>query len=356
MTLHTFVIGTDFKKAAVTVRERIYFDDQKRAAFLKLILPLNSIIKEAVVFSTCNRMEVYVMTNNLREVQDVLLNALAEIHQVERIMLESVIYTFSCEAAVEHLFRVASGLESMVLGENEILGQVRDAYFKCNEAGSVKQGLKRLFEKTIQVGKFVRSRTSINEGACSVSSVSFDLMLEKTESFPEKKILVIGTSKMGVGFIEKSKKNKITDITIVNRTEEKAKELSKHYQCKTFPFNELNNRFRDYNIIYTATGAKSYILTHNDSLDNDLVTGSNRATAHPILILDVGVPRNVDPELGKSKGITLVSIDDLKSISQHNLQKRHEEVSHVEEIIAKGAHDFYSWYKEKKHLWMQRSA
>ena len=349
MILHTAMIGTDFKKAAVTVRERIFFDERKRLAFLSMVLRPGSCVKEAVVFSTCNRMEVYVMTDNVAEAKALILDALAEIHQVERIMLSAVMYAFRCEEAVLHLFRVASGLESMVLGENEILGQVREAYQKCAEAGSVQRGLKRLFEKSIQIGKFVRTRTAINEGSYSVSSVSFDLMLQKTEQYRHKKMLIIGTSKMGVGFIEKSRKHHLNDITIVNRTEAKAQELSERYHCKTFAFDELNARFRDYNVIYAATGAKSYILTNNDSKDGG-------GSKEPILILDVGVPRNVDPELGKRDEITLISIDDLKSITQHNLQKRQQEVASVEEIIERGAHDFYTWYREKQHLWMAQSA
>jgi glutamyl-tRNA reductase len=343
--IHTIVVGTDFRNASVDIREKIHFDDERIRLFLSLLLE-NSLIKEAVVLSTCNRMEVYAATEEVDDASLFLIHTLANFHQVEAMMLDQIMYHYHCEEAVEHLFKVVSGVESMIVGENEILGQVKNAYMFSSGLGGTKRVLKRLFEKALQIGKYARSRTAINEGSCSVSSVSFDIMKDKTDQNQSKRVLVLGTSKMGIGFLEKNKKVHY-DVTVANRTLEKAIKIGDDYQCKVIPFSEVTDRINEFDIVYSATGSRSYIMTNQkfQSVNN----GKEK------LIIDVGVPRNIDPDIGRAKGVTLITIDDLKNLSNENMKKRKQEVGKIQSIIHKGASDFYTWYTEKQDLWMVKS-
>ena len=336
---HTVVLGTDFNATPIETREKLVFYSHNKEKFLKSIVSPETKITEAVVLSTCNRTEFYFVTQDTDYSTNSLLNAISSYCGIEYSLLAKIFYKYTCEAAADHLFRVTSGLESMVIGENEILGQVKEAYQISVCAGCSGAFLKKLFEKSFSVGKNIRTKTDIGKGAYSVFSVSYDLIQKHTVNLPAKKILIIGLSKMGFGLLNRIKKDNNTIVTIANRTIKKSEHFSKYYNCNYIRYEQIYDHLDEYDIVVAATASPSHIINYDNLYGRHFKT--------PVTFIDMGVPRNIDPEIDGIAKITLFNIDDLKKISEDTLKKRTSEIDKVVEIINKSVGSYTKWHKEK---------
>jgi len=291
-------------------------------------------VKEAAILSTCNRTELYVHGPEPQPV----VQWLEEFHRVPKESLSPYIYTLPREKAVTHAFRVASGLDSMVLGEPQILGQMKQAVRHAEAAGTLGLVLNRLFQRTFAVAKDVRTHTDIGSASISMAAASVKLAERIFPSIGQQRLLFIGAGEMidltATHFAARHPKS----ITIANRTLERGKALAARFAAEAITLNEMPDRLPEFDIIVTCTASTLPIL------GKGLLERVVKARRHaPIFVVDLAVPRDVEPEATELDDVFLYSIDDLSSIVKDNLQIRKEAVTQAEEMIAAGAQSFLRW-------------
>ena len=274
-------------------------------------------VDECALLFTCNRVEVYIVGKNT---ENVLRQFASEMGVSERIL---DIYTR--DACLEHILRVASGLESMIVGEDQILGQVRDFYHISKKFGGIGEVLDIVFRKAIHVGTKVRRFTNINKGSVSIGSAAVELA-ENTFGLKGKKVLIIGAGEMGTS-VARALRGR-AEIFIANRTFEKGERLAKEVGGKAVRFEELERCMRECDIVFSATSAPGYVITKE--MVEKVMDGRNR----PLLIVDIAMPRDVEEGVDDIKGVTLYTIDDLRMVAKENLRRRMEEAKKAEKIIA----------------------
>lgn len=324
-----FACGINYKTASIDLREKIIFAPEKSSLYLQDLLA-NENVREAVLLSTCNRSELYC------DVEDatVIFEWVVRQHQVSRDQLAAVWYVHQDEAAIEHMMNVACGLDSMVLGEPQILGQMKDAFSESCAAGSVGPQFNRLFQQIFSVAKEVRTNTAI--GACPVSMASAAVNLAKQQTaktLEESTILLIGvgdTIQLVMRYLQTQKPKK---IFIANRHIENAAHLAEKNQIEIFSFERLPCLLAQADIVISATGSMIPIVTK--------VMLAERQT--PICMVDIAVPRDIDPAVSEWPNVKLFSIDDLKTLIQKNLHGREHAAEKAKEVIKIKSRDFMAW-------------
>lgn len=303
------------KKATIEELQKAWHGDLK--SLIDRILRYPN-INECVMLHTCNRVEVYVCGSNTIETLKDFMKEMGVPKRIVELNLN--------EKALEHLLRVASGLESMMVGEDQILGQVREYYHLCRDLGSVGEILDLVFKKAIQVGKKVRRLTNINKGAVSIGSAAVELAERRLGSLKGKRAIIIGAGKMGrlVGKAIKSKS--LAEVYVANRTAEKGFSLAKEINGIPIPFSEIDKYLPKCDVVITATSAPHYIIKR-DFIERIMEKRRN------LLIIDIALPRDVEPAVGEIEGITLCTIDDLREISDENLRRRLNEAKKAEKIV-----------------------
>lgn len=337
---HVGAIITDFRISSISMRDKLYLEKERLCDFLHLI-PLDAPLCEIVTLCTCNRIEIYYVCQDHEAAINWLTNFLANYHKIPISHLREIIAIYKCEEAVRHLFRVSSGIESMVFGEHEILGQVRNAYFFCMQNKSTHSYLNRLFQQAIATGKQVRSHTAVGQGAFSVVTVALERMGEIAGDFGEKKIMVVGVGVMGFRALKQIAHSGFQRVGLSNRTDERALKLSSHFNAEHVPFCDIAYRLNDYDIILLATASERYILNTSD------VLAHRNLQENPLMIVDLGAPRNADPELKKLKNVTLICIDDLRLTSENIIKKRKNELEQINNIIEEQVNEYKRWYLYK---------
>ncbi len=331
MALYT--LGLNHQTAPLDVRERVAFSSDAIGLALRDLLGRPK-VKEAAILSTCNRTEVYI---HGAEPQPVV-RWLEEFHHVPRDALAPYVYTLPQEKAVAHAFRVASGLDSVVLGEPQILGQMKQAVRHAEAAGSLGLVLNRLFQRTFAVAKDVRSQTDIGSASISMAAAAVKLAERIFPSIADQRLLLIGAGEMieltATHFAARTPKS----ITIANRTLERGRQLAERLRADSITLNEMPGALPRFDIIVTCTASTLPIL------GKGLLERAVKVRRHaPVFIVDLAVPRDVEREVADLDDVFLYTVDDLASIVRDNLQVRKEAMQQAEEMIAIQTESFVRW-------------
>ena len=331
------VIGLNHKTAPVEIREKYSIDNQGNIKLTKEISSI-SYIDEVLILSTCNRTEVYFVAEEsyTRKAFDVIRKQLhLFVNQLEQINLNQYFYHYQQEEAIKHLFRVISSLDSLVLGEYQIVSQIKEAFRLTKEAGTIGKVFKRLFIKALETGKLVRTKTAMSVGAFSVSYAAVEKCQKYFGNLEEKKILLIGAGETGELVVKNLNKKGCRNITITNRTAEKAQVLANRYNGKVIGFQDYMENLHEAEIVVTSVSGKNHLF--------DAQTIKPHLNGHPMLLIDLGIPRNINPDVSELPNITLLNIDDLEEVVTANHEKKQNYISVAEEIIDNKVNEFSDW-------------
>ncbi len=335
LQMHTAILGTDFKSVSLDVLEKLYFDHERIKAFHKE-LPKDVPVSEWVILSTCNRMEIYFACEDVDYTFKWLIRYLANYCKVDAQILEKVSYKMNCHEAVNHLFHVAAGTESMVYGESEILGQIKDAYFHSAESQMTGPYMNKVFQLAISAGKRVRDETAISKGSYSISSIAVEAIRKRLNNDTNISILLIGVGIMTQRALKKLQALGYNNVYVTNRTQEKAEVFAQEEELTVIPFREWKSKMPEMDVLYFATRT-AVPLIYSD----DLVHLEKKP-----IIVDVGVPRNVESDC--SKYSTLISIDSLEDVAKETQKNRLGEKDHIDQILDQVKSDFQQWYSYKQ--------
>jgi glutamyl-tRNA reductase len=338
------MIGLNHKVAPVEVRERLAFGPEWiPIALHELMCGASTGIQEAALLSTCNRTEVYVCACDSSEAEASLSGFFAEHAKLPLEQLHGMVYILRGEEAAEHLMQVAAGLDSLVLGENEILGQVRSAMEMAQAASATGPILSALFRYAIQAGKRARSETEIGRGDVSVASVVVELAEEAFGSLHDRTALLIGAGKISSITARSLVKAGLRCILIANRTFEKAQKLAHNLNGTAVRFDALDEVLAQADIVICSTGAP-HIVLHADT-----VAKAQRARGdRPLLVADLAVPRDADPEIASIPGVKLSNIDDLDAIVKTCHPLTASVCQEVDAIVRQELEDFYQWCEARR--------
>lgn len=320
------LVGINHHTAPITIREKMAVSTEQLPYYLSL---LRYHIPQGVILSTCNRTEIYTIDTDGKNAREAILGLLKERLGTPTVDLYKHLYFLEDEEAMGHLFRVASGLDSMIVGEYEILGQVKNALDSAEEMGMVDLPLRHVFQSAIRVGRLVRQKTGISKNAISVSSLAVDLAVNVVGNLKKSKILVVGTGEAGRLVLKVARERGATQIVIASRRQERAAELAATIGGTPTSLSHLNGELSTCNIVITCANADNWMLKAGQVAEIMV----NRPEL-PLVIIDIGVPRNVEPEVQQIDNVFLHNIDDLNDIARLNHKSRQAEVQNVEEIIA----------------------
>lgn len=323
--MNLFCVGISHHTADVETRERYAGGCSENA------LRIAAGCTEALLLSTCNRVEVYAAANSAIST-DNLLRALQQCREVEN---AEAFYRHEGEACAEHLFRVVAGLDSMVLGETEILGQVKKAYEAARASGSAGPLLHRLFQRAFRAAKQVRSSTDITRGAVSVGSVAVELAGKIFGDLRKRSVLLLGAGETSERTARALNSRGVTDIRVSNRSRGRAEDLAALVQGRAVAFADWTQQCREIDILISSTSAEEPLLTR-DVLEPMLRGRADR----PLFIIDIAVPRDVAPEVNELEGVYLYDIDSLQSIADQSLTQRRQQIAAAEKIIGGHVADF----------------
>jgi glutamyl-tRNA reductase len=340
-TLSLVAVGVNHRSAPIDLLEKLAISEEKLPKALHE-LTSNEDVVEAVVLSTCNRIEVYATVLRFHAGVQSIQNFFSEFCHVEPEELSDRVYTFHEDGAARHLFRVAAGVDSMIVGESEILGQVRRAYQSAVAEGSVHRVLGAAFRKALRVGKRARTETGIGREPISVSSAAVELARRAfgtaDRSLADKSVAVVGAGKMGRLAAKALADAGVTDVVVVNRSEERGRELADLFGARSVHLDSLEDVLREVDIVLCSTTAPQSVI--------DVAAVERAVTARgdrPLFIVDIAVPRDVEPEVADVPGVVLRDIDDLKEVVEAGFGSRLGEVSKVESLIAEEIDRFMSW-------------
>jgi glutamyl-tRNA reductase len=333
-------VGANHQTAPLDVRERMVPGPQFTAATLArygCAGPANgNAIHGLIILSTCNRVEFYASGgDNLSEALDELLH---ELYGAEFPPSASMLYTLHDAQAAEHLFRVAAGLDSQVLGEPQILGQVSEAYTLALRIGSADLLLSRLFQAAIRAGKRVRSETTISNNPASISSLAVNHAARIIGDLRRANVLVIGAGEMAELTVEAMRKRGARQITVCNRTLRRARQLADRWKATAIPFERLPERLAQADVVITSTGAPHAILTRPQ-----VQQAMSARPGRRMLILDIAVPRDVEPQVGDLQQVWLMDLDQLDGDLAAGLEARKSAVPHAESILSEELSRFLEW-------------
>ena len=336
-----WVVGVSHHSAPVEVRERLALEEDGAAgAAARRLVEGVAGLEECALLSTCNRVEVVACADSEKADVERLVEAFGADHGLSVPDLRSHLYRHEDRAAVRHLFRVASSLDSMVVGEPQILGQVKAFYEKAVEAGTAGAVLHRVFHKSFSVAKRVRSETGIGGKNVSVSSVAVELAMQIFESLDDKTALVIGAGKMAELTARQFRDRGIGGLIFANRTFDRAVELARQFHGTPVPFEELVRYLTLADVVIGSTGSSEVLLTEGQ------VHEVLRARGYrPTFLIDLGVPRNFDPRINDLRNVYLYDIDDLDGVIGENREERQREALRAEEIVHTEVESFWQWFQ-----------
>lgn len=324
------VIGINHNTSPIEVREKFFFSESMKIESSDKILDKST--KEITIVSTCNRSEIYVASDNI----DLSINEVKKFYKefFKFSQSEDYIFVKKGKDAVVHLYMVSAGLDSMILGEDQILGQIRDAMIFSMNLGFSKKVLNRLFMDAIAEGKKIRSKLKISEIPLSTSYIGINLLKKEIGSLKDKKALVIGAGEIGILAIKYLYEEELEQIYVTNRTYEKLREICENFN-KLTPI-EYGNRYNileNVDILITATGAPHTIITYKDI----------KNLPDKLYILDLAIPRDVEPRVGEKENVILYHNDDLQKLSEENLLRRIKLSEEAKEIINEDINKYISW-------------
>ncbi len=352
--MNTILIGLNHKTAHISIREKIHFPTDKIPQALKSLMKFSQ-INSCVILSTCNRTEIYAAVENIEIGYNDIIMFISKYHNINQKDFISHIYKKCYGDAVVHLFKVVSSLDSMVIGEYQIQGQVRDAYNIAKENNCTQSLLNKLFQTAIQVGKKIRSQTNIGQGKVSVSSVAVDMV---KKIFPNSydppapdsvgirraglKILLIGAGKISELTAANLKHYGNCNILVSNRSKDKAEELAAKFNANVISFNNRYDAMIKSDVVIVSTNANKYVV--KEDIFKKIF---NRTNKRKIFFIDLSVPRNIDPAINNIQNVISYSIDDLQNHINCNFQKRTDEIQNVEKIVTELSEDYFDWHAKQ---------
>ena len=286
-------------------------------------------LAEVALLSTCNRTEVYALCTKFHPGVADASEFLAEQAGMRAADLADHIYSYYDEAAIAHLFGVAAGVDSVILGEGQILGQVRDALRIAEEEGTAQQGLARIFRFAIEVGKRSRAETGIGRGAVSLSSAAVALAGERLGTLVERRVLVLGAGEMGEGMARSLAGSGVAEVVVAGRGTDRSAEVATRVGGRSIAIEQLAQALVAADLVLTSTGASEVVITKDE-----IEQAMQRRFGRPLLIVDIAVPRDVDPGVAEVPGVTLLDMDDLKAFAESSMDRRRREVARVRRIIS----------------------
>jgi len=338
--MNIIVIGLNHKTAPVQIREKLAFqsEDTIRKA-LKQLIQLEG-INETVIFSTCNRVEIYIYSDNADKdsIVNRLKNFLSDFHHIEIRDFENYLYIYKNKETVEHLFKVTSGLDSMILGEPQITGQVKDSYEIALSERTTSLILNHLMNRALFTAKRVRNETRIGENPVSVSYAAVGLIKKVFDELSRKTVLLVGAGEMAELALKHLIGIGINNIYVINRTYERAKELAKDFNGVALPFDNLKELLTKVDIVICSTGAPNYVITFQ--MIKEIMP---LRKYKPLFFIDISVPRNIDPSINEIDNVYLYNIDDLQDVVDSNLLERKKESDKALKIVKEETEKFMQW-------------
>ncbi|MEE4253536.1 MAG: glutamyl-tRNA reductase [Desulfuromusa sp.] len=335
--MNIVIVGLSHKTAPVEIREKVAFSPTEMEGPLHQVLALPS-VSEAVIVSTCNRVELYVISRQSDAAIIELKQFLADFHALNIDTLAPHLYDFSGTAAIQHVLRVASSLDSMMIGEPQILGQIKTAYGYACEYKTVGLILNRFLHKAFSVAKRVRSETAIASNAVSVSFAAVELARKIFDSLENKTVMLIGAGEMCELAAKHFINNGVSKVLVTNRTFSRAEKLAEEFNGTAVNFENFQEQLHRVDIVLSSTGAPDYVLGAKK-----LKEVCKERRYKPMFLIDIAVPRDIDPAANKLDSIYLYDVDDLQGVVQANLKERQKEATKAELIINEEVGQFQNW-------------
>ncbi len=321
--MNFIVVGTNHKHSPITLREKLSFS-KKRLKDTLFLLRERDVLRGAVILSTCNRVEIYASVEDpkdgVREIEDFI----SRYHEIDKQRFSPFLYIYKGREAVKHLFSVASGLDSLILGETQILGQVKSSFLESENIGFADELLKEVFYSAISFTKRIQKVTKISEGKVSIGSVAIDFIKERIGTLSGKNILIIGVGKVTELVLRYLKKERPNVVFISNRTFEKAKELAAQIGAKAVRFDELKQFLNKADVVITATASPHFII-RKETLEEGM--------SRRLLIIDLALPRDVEPGAKDTKNVDLFCLEDLDTVVKKNVERKTQEAKKAKKII-----------------------
>ena len=321
------VIGLSHRTTPVELLERMAVPPAGLTKALHT-LQRSENLAEVAVLSTCNRTEVYARCTRFHPAVEEVRNFLTDLAGSDPDVFADHLYTYHDDAAITHLFGVAAGLDSMIVGEGEILGQVREAWLAAEREGTVGQSLSTALRQAVEVGKRSRTETAIGRHAVSVSSAAVAVAAERLNGLEGRRVLVIGAGDVGEGMAVALSGAGVQEIVVANRTPERAEALAARIGGRAIALEDVHDHISGADLLLASTGAADVLVERGD-----IETAMTRRDGRALLIVDVAVPRNIDPGVAQVFGVTLLDIDDLKAFAAQSLEHRRQEIGRVRDII-----------------------
>ena len=328
------LIGLNHRTAPVEVRERLNVSDAKQAEVVSSLRALDG-VEGAAVLSTCNRVEV-IVSSRTEDVMESIVDWLASQADTTRASLENHLYILRHSDVVKHLFRVAAGLDSMIVGEPQIGGQVRAAFQCAQELSTLDPLLLQVFEQTMRVAKKVRTDTSIGEHAVSVPYAAVELAKKIFGDLTGLQVLLLGAGEMGELTAEHLHKQQVKQVFVANRSYNRAVELAEHYHGAAVQFDAIEQHLATCDVVIASTSAPHYVI-EPDQVRRALEARRRRN----LFLVDLSVPRNIHPEVARIDGAYLYNVDDLQNVADANLELRQQKAGDAEQIVLKEVHAFH---------------
>ncbi|WHY84904.1 glutamyl-tRNA reductase [Neobacillus novalis] len=335
--MHILVLGLNYKTAPVEIRERLTFNEADLVDAIKKLNSKKSIL-ENIILSTCNRTEIYAVVDQLHTGRYYMKEFLSEWFGIEQQEFSPFLFVYEDDGAVEHLFNVTCGLNSMVLGETQILGQVRTSFMSAQKEETTGSVFNHLFKQAITLAKRGHSETEIGANAVSVSYAAVELAKKIFGSLAGKHVLIFGAGKMGELAAQNLHGNGVKKVTVINRTYDKAKVLASRFNGEARTAAELEKSLVEADILISSTGAKDFVISKEM-----MAKVEKKRKGKPLFMVDIAVPRDLDPRIAELENVFLYDIDDLEGIVQANLQERKKAAEKIGLMIEKEIVDFNQW-------------
>lgn len=337
--MHILAVGLNYRTAPVEVREKFAIAEQALPEAIRQHKATKSVM-ECVVVATCNRTEIYVVVDRLHMCGHFIRCSMEKYFQIPREEFTNYLYIYEDDQAIDHLFRVASGLDSMILGETQILGQVKDAFLLAQQLHATGTWFNMLFKQVITMAKRAHAETSIGEAAVSVSYAAVELGKRIFGQFHRKKVLILGAGKMSELTVKHLYASGADEVVVANRTIARAEELASKFNGTACTIGDGIARLHEMDIVISSTGASGYVLTAGQ-----LATHMKHRKNRPLFMIDIAVPRDLDPAMAEMSNVFLYDIDDLEGIVESNMEQRRKEATKIEQMIHAEIAAFHSWVK-----------
>lgn len=337
MDIH--VVGLNHKTATIDLRERLAISREKVHPVLRGLTE-DELIKEGMILSTCNRIEIYFVPGDELDDPERVMSYLCDEQETDFESIRDSLFVHEGLSAVEHCYRVAGSLDSMVVGETQILGQVKSAYRQAREGGFCDKFLHELFQNAFHIAKKIRTQTNISRLPSSVGSAAVALARQIFGDLEQKDVLVIGGGKMGRLCLEHLREEGVDSVHVTNRTRSKADELADKFNGEAHSFERIPETLREVDIVISSTGSTDPIIDAQQ-----LRTVREQRGSKPLFIIDIAVPRDIGDGVRDLENIYLYNIDDLEGVVDRNMDYREQEMDRAEEFIRDGVEQFGEWLK-----------